>query len=375
MKNAFFRNVSYFYSVLLKVFILLFFLELFAFTLYSIHGIFNPEKVRHKWYPSSSFSNKTNVTPMVWSFVEEVEAWSSEYEYKSFIGWQRKKQTNNNLVNYSDNNHRVTTPNNTEAKNTIWYLGSSVMWGFGQDDQHTIPSQIAKRFLNYRHINLAEQGFNTRQSLNKILTYYSEIRPGDIVLTLDGLNEINSLCEGSSAPHTHLHNDQFKIKIEEGLTEPLSYLAGFRLNKTYTARLLRKIATVAYAPPPKPRFRTNGCEKPSTAFKVAQFMTNNWEAMAAMLESRGAKFICILQPIPSSSFYNVPVDDFDTIWQQKLQSTFPILQKEGSKLGCFRDYSRFFDKYVFIDGVAHLNEHGAKRLSEAFGREIQLLVP
>ena len=307
---------------------------------------------------------------MVRGFIDEVQAWSKEYEFHSFVGWQRKEKTDNPFVSYTDNNQRLTVPNNHKAVKKIWYLGSSVMWGFGQDDQHTIPSQIARQFPDYEHINMAEQGFNSRQSLNKLLNVLSAVQPGDIVITLDGQNEATHLCDAPSLPSTHIHNDQFKRKIDESLSQPLSYLAGFKPNKTYTARLMRRISNAITNPTLQPRYQVNRCEDPSRANEVALFLKNNWEVMSSILYARDAKLLCILQPSASRHIYDVPSYDLDVIAQEKLESTYPLFRDKGSELDYFRDYSEFFDTYVFIDGIAHLNEQGASRLATAFANEI-----
>jgi lysophospholipase L1-like esterase len=96
----------------------------------------------------------------------------------------------------------------------IWFLGGSTMFGEGQRDEHTIPSEVARlaeadgRAVHVT--NLAQQGLTVWQEL---LLFERELgrRPApDVVVFYDGTNDWNAQLATPSEEPTHLDADDVR---------------------------------------------------------------------------------------------------------------------------------------------------------------------
>lgn len=85
--------------------------------------------------------------------------------YKSFVGWQRKK------VDYEFTNisgmYNTRKSTGQVIDNSIWFFGGSTMWVTGATDSGTIPSQF-NDLTSQPVFNFGETGWNSRQSLNSV---------------------------------------------------------------------------------------------------------------------------------------------------------------------------------------------------------------
>ena len=96
-------------------------------------------------------------------------------------------------------NQRVTTDQPATYTRTVWVFGSSTVWGVFVADGWTISSYLQREFnaqgLPWRVINMGQPGANIT------IEYYwltkSDIRPGDIVIFLDGSVDLNNIIADS----------------------------------------------------------------------------------------------------------------------------------------------------------------------------------
>jgi hypothetical protein len=73
------------------------------------------------------------------------------------------------------------------------FFGGSTMWGVGANDAGTIPSQFAA--LTKVHAeNFAESGYIAHQSLVLLLQLLQAGHRPDLVVFLDGVNEVQAKC-------------------------------------------------------------------------------------------------------------------------------------------------------------------------------------
>ena len=88
----------------------------------------------------------------------------------------------------------------------VWFLGGSTMWGEGQRDDHTIPSEIARLAdeagTPIRVVNLGERGYVSRQELELFDRELFLREAPDLAVFYDGTNDMNVQRENfNTAPH------------------------------------------------------------------------------------------------------------------------------------------------------------------------------
>ncbi|MEL7207291.1 MAG: SGNH/GDSL hydrolase family protein, partial [Actinomycetota bacterium] len=78
---------------------------------------------------------------------------------------------------------------------TLWFFGGSTMWGEGQRDDHTIPSEIARLAADdgmpVRVVNYGERGYVSRQELELFDRELGLRSAPDLAVFYDGTNDFN----------------------------------------------------------------------------------------------------------------------------------------------------------------------------------------
>jgi hypothetical protein len=97
-------------------------------------------------------------------------------------------------------------------------LGGSVMWGFTARDSFTIPALTAARLSalgirNARVDNLAQGAFNATQAATTLMLEVAHGRVPDVVVVLDGYNDIATALSYKEPGHTY--NEQNSMRLIE----------------------------------------------------------------------------------------------------------------------------------------------------------------
>ncbi len=100
----------------------------------------------------------------------------------------------------------------------VWFLGGAALWGEGQRDDHTIPSEVARLAeaagTPIRAVNLGQPGYTSWQSA-LLLEQELAVRPApDLVVFYDGADDVAVQLERASTDPTHYNVD--------GVTEALT---------------------------------------------------------------------------------------------------------------------------------------------------------
>ena len=265
-----------------------------------------------------------------------------------------------------------------QIENSIWFFGGSTMWGTGVSDKGTIPSNyhiISKNSV----FNFGVGGYNSRHSLNQLITVLGDdYKPSDVVF-YDGYNEILGGCrrENKFIP-THSREK----RINDAL---LNNKKGFfSMTKTYflkIAEILVEPFTLLTAEDKKSKNLKLGYDcniNEEKALKVAKNLVNNWYAAYLITKNENINFFAVLHPTIFSSDANY--EFFTEEWKNRVKLlrpqfdvVYPLMKKALSKK-CEEDNS--FCKVihdgtnwippnskVFIDDV-HLNSEGNLIIAE-----------
>lgn len=107
-------------------------------------------------------------------------------------------------VNYNiRHDERLTTDQPRSFTRNVWLLGSSSVWGVYADDGHTIASylqrELNRRGVAWRVRNMAQPGIAARLELYWLKQ--ADVRPGDVVIMVDGTVDHNWMLEQAQRWH------------------------------------------------------------------------------------------------------------------------------------------------------------------------------
>ncbi len=100
----------------------------------------------------------------------------------------------------------------------VWFLGGAALWGEGQRDDHTIPSEVARLAeaagTPIRVVNLGQPGYTSWQSALLLEQELAVRAAPDLVVVYDGADDVAVQLERASTDPTHYNVD--------GVTEALT---------------------------------------------------------------------------------------------------------------------------------------------------------
>lgn len=248
-------------------------------------------------------------------------------------------------VNVEDG-HRVSySPNDPTI--TVWFFGGSTMFGIGQRDDHTIPSNIARLArqdgIRLKAMNFGYSGFvnwQETQLFDQLLT--SNIDPPDLAVFYDGVND-----RGLGA-----------FRVDMGITD-VGTIA--RLPSNDAERSQMKEAYGAGKPMPW------GPEREALEVSLTATQYRRGADLAKRSgKSYGIPVVFIWQPQPFAKKPN-PTDDelwkrlqFDPKWIPGTRDTYDKIRMDSGVNPV--DLTHIFDDVkqpIFFDS-SHTNELGAK---------------
>lgn len=91
----------------------------------------------------------------------------------------------------------------------VWFLGGSALWGEGQRDEHTIPSEVARLAeadgRPVRVMNLGQPGYTSWQSALLLEQQLAVAEAPDLVVVYDGAADVAVQLERASVDPTHFN--------------------------------------------------------------------------------------------------------------------------------------------------------------------------
>lgn len=320
---------------------------------------------------------------------------SRDFVKESYLqpgGWHISQKTGDIVPNdfsgtfyNTKNGRRLTSFSPRKHENTVFVFGGSTIYSLETPDEYTVPSQLQllfNKFYPEKYIvqNFGIISFTTTQQL-KLLKTVSEIKPGDIVIFYDGVNEV-FLNIFYANPHSSM------VKVARQNLDTLSWIFKFTVmlsERFYFARLF--LNPVDYGIP-----RHLGDDtfiNKMAELSEREFAQNIIEAYKYSTE-RGAHFFHFLQP----QFYS---DDFYTEYEKDLKKNkylmpggveesfkkgYPHLKKVTIELGRSinsYDLSGIFDGHkegdeYFLDSV-HVNHTGNRVVAENIFKSVINTLP
>lgn len=312
----------------------------------------------------------------------EVEIMGTEYQ--SFTGWSRKPYQGKTTTVNAAGDRQHTLPAGRPS-GIVRLFGGSAMWGRGATDDGTIPALINQLFPTHHVYNHGEAGFTSRQSLARLINLANQGEELGTVVFYDGVNDVFNHCWEDGGLNTHgrarhiqrlldgnVQNDTLLGRLEKTSLGPVF------LTETYKLLLSAR----AYLFPDRNASRQSITAKSrcqndlSHARRAAATLIENWKLAKSIVQSRGGKFIGILQPViyvgrPSAA--HVTGAQRWSHLEADYKTVYPLIQSElrGISAEWAADFTGVFDVDVplYID-FCHVTETGNRLVATRIANKL-----
>lgn len=276
--------------------------------------------------------------------------------YHDFISW-RTLDFSGSQINVSNGIRKTinsTDPNTKEA----WFFGGSTMWGFGVNDQNTIPSHFSQK-TGINSINFGEMGYSARQSLAQLQNNYifSEKNTAKKrqIYFFDGVNDLITHCNKYS--NTQSTSQEAFIRFRSDV-DKYSYNKTFQQTFEILATLREKIIPL--------KTEEFDCHiDTNKANLIASRIVKIWENASLLASKNGDVFVAILQPVAFIGKPNLtylPKNKINAAYKKQFLAVYPLIKKyaENSNID-FLDLTDAYNncQFCYVD-FCHVSHQGNK---------------
>jgi len=312
-------------------------------------------------YRRKNWAGRKNVTNEILDWFSDFDQMKKEHIFRYYPNTSYiTKAFSSKTINTDRHGFRRTPSHTIVKKNKVHIFGGSTVFGWGVNDNNTIPS-IFQRLSGTQTKNFGVMTYRSRQDLNHLLNNFDYIAPHDTVIFYGGLNDALMGCKQKESIHSHSYVDHFNKNLF--YKKSWSRLIDQLLSKSmiYT-KINQKIQK-------KKKQFENKCDK--EAFEsLASELINVWQMTELFLERKNINFICSLQPTPYTNDFkpNYYGENYDEIISQ-FYFTFKKRIKD-TKLNCFLDSTKIFKEDYFIDSCCHTSKEGNEMIAKHLFEEI-----
>jgi len=210
--------------------------------------------------------------------------------------------------------------------------------------------------------NFGEAGYTAHQGLTLLIRLLQDgLRP-DLVVFYDGANEVAIKCVTELTPDSHMLEARIEGLLKQPVTSPASfahYLAPIR----HAGGRAKSLLTGATGISPVEGFNCHA--NASKAERIADNALRDWHMARRLVESYGAQFIGILQPvIYFSRTRRDHLEDVPVLMSTQFQTVYPLIKQRMAEAGAFYDLTSALDtdEYAYID-FAHLSPNGNRLIA------------
>ncbi len=263
-----------------------------------------------------------------------------------------------------------------EDRYLVFLFGGSTMFGYTARDAHTIPSELAALAADAGYdrvelVNLAQSTFNVTQGLNTLTLELRDGRRPDLVVFLDGNNEVAPAFQSGAAGgilNQELRSERLR-RSDPGLADVI----------VDASKLIERIQR-AVRPPPPARVRPNSAV-------VCPSVAATYVGALAVIEALGATFgfqtLFLWQPqLATTGKELTPFEQSlrtNPEWSDWIRLCTATVDQEVVRHGVdtYVPLHDLFDDWsstVFLDDYAHVTEAGNRRIADAIWARIEPLL-
>ena len=347
-------NLSIFFIFLISPAIIL---EIYGYTKSRIINSLNLSKDYRAFYPT--YSDKDYSVKLL----NEFKNFSTEY--KSYVGWKMNNAKFDYVEVHGPYNSRRSFGEKIDE--SVWFFGGSTMWGHGASNLKTIPSQFSS-ITDLSVYNFGNIGWDTRQSLNQLITTLGDQHKPSVIIFYDGVNDVITQCR-SEVKYIPAHSR------EKYLQDIMS-----SEDSSFTKKVVRFIFNPYKSFANKLKLSNNSTKtlqydchiNQNKAKSIAQHFVNNWHTAFSIATQNEIPFYGILQPnlftTNTNSDYMIQKHKkINPIYRKQFKVVYPLIMKEIKKecsenidfCASITDGTNWLGntKNIFLD-FCHLNSQG-----------------
>lgn len=286
----------------------------------------------------------------------------------------RQDKLESTTINIDDYGRRKTVQarHGTDKPFIIYTFGSSVMWGWGVSDQHTIPSELAHLLdgRNIKIVNYGELGYISTQSYLQLMLAIRRGERPDLVIFYGGYSDFNA-AQSMGRAGVNL-SEKTRIK-EFGLSSRTERWRTYKLalSQAYSRTLKHARQVRHWLIPPSPQ-KAQTKDNQALARSVLDVFDFNQGLVKSLGQQYGFNSIFIFQPIrnvaPATALKS---EDEDSL----LQTGYSLAhQKYAHNQDVFFFDGIISDKSLYLDSV-HLGPKGNKVVAQNLLNIIEQYLP
>ncbi len=127
-------------------------------------------------------------------WVDELYAAGWPEQYHPSLGW-KSADVSSRYLNVTDGVRRSWEPDHPRF--VVWFFGGSALYGLGQRDDHTIPSEVARLSAStstpIEAVNLGAPGYDQWQEVASMSYRLSRGERPDLIVFYDGANDLTAM--------------------------------------------------------------------------------------------------------------------------------------------------------------------------------------
>lgn len=358
-KNIFLDIFIIFRNFIFLIFILNLFLIL-IFTIY--RNVTDPEPLKNKHLEKAH-------SEYAWAKTYFEDQLKVKANYQSFVGF-KEKQFNSETINIDEDGYRISR-NNSKTPDVL-FLGGSTMFGYGSNDENTIPSLFSK--LTNDTLSVRNLGNGAHNSFQGFLKLNSEVIEGNIpkyLIVYEGVNEWTYLQEGMEGKLNHYYTNLFKRMINNksfssGPDDILSlkYLLNTQIVvlQSFINSFINKLTRRNYS--------CNDCIDDAQIEKASLITLNNWKNIQLISQENDIKVYFFLQPqIVSGNVKNISINPFlEEVYLKLYPKLLDKIENDKSFSdikNSFFDLSKVLDhsQEIYFYDESHLNPKGNQKIT------------
>lgn len=293
---------------------------------------------------------------------------SLDFTYVPFVG-PRMVEAHGQTIDSADGIRASWTPPDVGDAPVVWFFGGSTLWGEGQRDDHTIPSEVARLAdaagTPIRAVNFGERGYT---AFAEWLLFEQELArrgPPDLAVFYHGINETFSLLEDDdnfgpqpSIFQIDVTTDAFHLAPPlpgAGPVEEPSLAKAYR-DRSAVLRLLDEVADLGLATPAGAGPVEDTRRQIQAIELAAEIYRRSIDLIRWSARRSGLEPVILLQPhVPTNLGYQ---EFADRVADLGIDLSDAFADAPSS---------------IFIDG-AHTTEDGARLAAEAVWTELAPIV-
>ena len=316
------------------------------------------------------YSCYKNYEEIQWAANHFREYTQLNYHYETPVVWRANKFEGKTINISGKYNSRITVSGLNKdkiANKKIYFFGGSGMWGYGSNDENTIPSNF-ERISKIKSYNFAESAWNSNQSLFYLIKLLKEGHKPDLVVFLNGVNDISKCNSYENLKSDVIQERQIRrrllvLKSKSNLT--LEYY--FSIPKEFFYNLKNKFGLLDEISLKK---KSTICDK-NKAKIIAENIYQNWNLANKLITDYGGKFYAVLEP--HIIFNNPELYDYISTDDAQIKNVSIVYKEIEEKLNNYKYFKNFKNIYkgyqenfpIFID-THHVSPNG----NQIFAKEI-----